>query len=480
MVLGLALITGLAISFLARMGLIGELLPLGILVFLLAVVLRVGSVVAASVVVVAIFIDFYELIGLPLHEPIAALLLAVAYLAALFFLQSADFPWIPLRHLVPWSALLLLTVLALPRGTLSQTALYFSSTFVAALVMFALGTEITRDGASLQRLLSLLSLIATFIACHSIVQGLTGNFLFATQRQIDYLGSVAGFQLRGTTLIRAGSFLGNPDWNGAFLALMVFIPAGLLFSATTRAAKVLYAIEVVLIVLALLCTFTTASWLSAGAGMFVYIGVAVPRQYRTRAVVALGLLIIGLAVFFPLRAQAFLQHATASNEVTLRLGAWETALRVIQAHPLTGLGMGGSLYIVRAEPFRVPLQTRPLAHPHNTYLELAAFAGIPVLIAFLVVLALLFREAVKRFSTADPHLKPMLGGAFTGLVVLSMNSLAINGWTLPPLAVIAWLLMGAITSPALQLPRVLSPRHGTDTLQSSASTAGNLIGGAAV
>ncbi len=125
------------------------------------------------------------------------------------------------------------------------------------------------------------------------------------------------------------------------------------------------------------------------------------------------------------------------------MGAWETALRVIQARPLTGLGLSQSIYIVAAEPYRVPWQTRPLAHPHNSYLELAAFAGIPVLLAFLALLAASLRTVVQRWRQAPASVQPVIGGIFTALIVLSVNSLFINGWTLPPIAGIAWMLAGA-------------------------------------
>jgi O-antigen ligase len=141
--------------------------------------------------------------------------------------------------------------------------------------------------------------------------------------------------------------------------------------------------------------------------------------------------------------QLLLAHAAALKEYTLRLGIWATALRVIAAHPLIGLGMAQNIYLTAADPYRVPWQTRQVAHPHDSYLELAAFAGVPVLLAFLTLLVSVLRSAVDAYRAAPPEHRPLLGGMLVALCTLSVNSLAINGWTLPVLASLGWLLAGA-------------------------------------
>src|SRR5262249_7644581 len=69
-------------------------------------------------------------------------------------------------------------------------------------------------------------------------------------------------------------------------------------------------------------------------------------------------------------------HATRLNERTLRFGIWLSALRVIVAYPLFGVGLGANAYRTRAESYRVPPQATPEAHPHTAFLELATMDGI--------------------------------------------------------------------------------------------------------
>jgi len=431
-----------------------------LLALALLFVLRRYVLLAGVTVVAAIFLDFYQALGRPLHEPVVALALALAVVGFLFLIQSEETPWVPLRHLRFWAVLLVVAALAIPRGgSLSQTVSYYVTILATGLAMYALGTQITRSYSDLRWLLTLLTAVAAFIALHSIVQGVTGKFLFATAHQTDYLSAVAGFHLAGATVTRAGSFLLNPDWNGLYLAMSLFPAAGLIFTGATRAWRLFAAVTCGLLLLALLFTFTTASWLAAGVGFGFFFFLGVPKRYRwwTLGGLVFGMLIIGLV--FLKEVRLLYAHATASNETTLRLGAWETALRIIRAYPLTGIGMGYNLYLDRSERFRVALQTQALAHPHNSYLELAAFAGIPVLLAFLALLSVMAVDVSRAWRHAARAQKPLFGSVIAALLVLSVNSFFINGWTLPPFVCLGWLLVGAITSRALQAAQAEAARE---------------------
>src|SRR5262249_2643974 len=90
-----------------------------------------------------------------------------------------------------------------------------------------------------------------------------------------------------------------------------------------------------------------------------------------------------------------------------------------------------------------------LAQPHNTYLELAAMAGLPVLLLFLILLGKQVRPLLATYGSASTHAKPLVGGTIAAVAVLAINSLTIPGWTVEPLACLGWLLLGALSSPCL-------------------------------
>nr|MBA2677315.1 O-antigen ligase family protein [Ktedonobacteraceae bacterium] len=148
-----------------------------------------------------------------------------------------------------------------------------------------------------------------------------------------------------------------------------------------------------------------------------------------------------------------LQHATNPIEIPLRLGAWQTAIQVIQAFPLTGVGLGYQAYILRAEPYRVPTQFVPLAHPHNSYLELGAMGGLLLLCVFMALLFFALRQTWRHWLLLDTRGRSLLAGGIGAIIALSINSLSVNVWTLPPLAAMGWLILGVISSPLLTARR---------------------------
>jgi O-antigen ligase len=446
---GAALVATLSGLALAVLGNLSLSLMIGVVVLAplaLLFLARQETLLAGCLPLVVIFVDHYQLAGLPLHAPIVAILLGSALLIALFAFQSDARPWHRIPSLGPWIILLVITALAIPRGPLTQTSIYFVTVVLEPFIMFAVGAQVIRNHRDLTRFLAIASGIAVLIALHGIIQGATGVFLFATPRQVDYLGSRYGFHLSGFDVNRAGSFLENPDWNGAYLAFSFFPLLGLFLSAKRPLARLIVGVGAVIVLIGLLFTFTTASWIALCVGVAILLWRVLPRQYVKRALIAIGVGIVAFGVVFGYQLRLLLIHATAQQEMTLRIGVWETALRVIAAHPLLGIGMSQSIYLVAAQPYRVPWQTSVVSHPHDSYLELAAFIGVPALVAFVGLLVVTLRGVARDWRRAAPPVQPLIGGVFVALIVLSVNSLAINAWTLPALAAIAWLMAGAVSS----------------------------------
>lgn len=161
-------------------------------------------------------------------------------------------------------------------------------------------------------------------------------------------------------------------------------PIGLFTRSITFPGRLLYLVEIFLMIVALLFTYTLGAWLAAIGGMIAFILLAGRGRYRVlipSLVLIMGLLVMTL---FPSEVNLLLNRLANPATLLLRLGAWQTAIQVIDAFPLTGLGLGLSVYLQGAEAYRTPSQYRPLAHPHNSYLELGAMGGLPVLFLLIV------------------------------------------------------------------------------------------------
>jgi O-antigen ligase len=410
--------------------------------------LRLNELAATAIIAINIIVDLY--LGLY----VVSLIMALAMLLFLFLTQSPRCPWVAPRALWLWTLFLFLAIFpAIFPAT--QTIVpfdglrYYLKVFLAAFIIFWLGMTIARDITKVRLLFSLLVVFGAFDAIVTNIQAITGVMLFSTSRYEASLQSVGNYQLGATNISRAGAFLINPNPNACFLAMTLLMALGLLFDAPSFLSKAFYLTLTLPIFLALLFTYSTEGFLAALAGIIALIALAGNGRIR----LFLLLLIFGGAlvviVCLPAQVGLLLQHASNPGELQLRIGAWQTGIRVIQAFPLTGLGLGSYVYQVQAEPYRVLAQYHVLDHPHNSYLEFAALAGLPVLIVFLTLLLFALGLALRNWVQADKRSRTLLGTGVAVVIVLSVVSLSDAGWTFFPLATLGWLVLGVISSPLL-------------------------------
>jgi len=407
-----------------------------------------------------LFIDFFILVQMPFFVPDLVTILALIFLIACFWAQSAARPWIRVPHLVWWYPIWSGGLPPAIRGGLALNGgKYYVEVYLDALLVYMVGVQVARDLSALRQLLSLLAGFGALIALHSILQAETRHLFLPTHYWDTYLASVNDFALAGSKEIRAGSFFINPDSDGSFLALMLFIPLSLLFETPSRLLKALYAVETVLITLGLFFTYSLIAMAAAGLGGILFIALVGRGRLRFYILGVAGVLLVVIFAAFPSLLHLLLSHGSnAASEITLRVGAWETGIRVILAYPLTGLGFGFHAYLDGAAALRVPLQYRALAHPHDSFLEFAALAGIPMLLLMLIIFGKSYWQAFQNYRGAGKSQRILIGGGISALAVLTLNSLASNSWTLPPLLLVGWLLFGALSSPRL-LPPLRSRLH---------------------
>lgn len=441
-------------GMLAWLGFNAFAIALGGMLFAMIVVLRWDSFAVTGLMGLHLYVDWY--LGYHIFAPtLACVLLALFYL-----LRAPSHPWIYPRFLWLWFIFLLLTIYPALRGGLLMTydaASFYPSDILGALLMYWLGNSIVRDPASLRAFFRVLTCFAVLLALHTLFQSLTGTALFASSRVDAFLSrdDVAYYQLLGTDTHRIGSFFIDPNWNGAFFALLFFLPLGLFVSATRLSSKLWSLLALVFILLALMSTYSTGAWVAFLIGLGLFLFFVGRANYILWFPIIGGVCVALVSILFPEQIALQLQHASANNELSLRIAVWKTALRVVQAYPWTGIGLGHQIYLLRSNEYRVPDQFVLLSHPHNSYLEWAAMAGLPVLCVFLALLLSALWLAWRNWRWADPAIRPLLGAGMAAAFTLSINSISINGWTHFALAMIAWPILGAVASPLLAVRRDL-------------------------
>lgn len=418
---------------------------IGMLAMTAILMLHQDELAVNIILVIHLCIDWY------LGFSLIATIMAAVLLLIFFFARSSQRPWVEPRGLWLWVLFLGITILPAIQGAITSydASYYYPNLILGALIMFWLGTVIARDFANIRRFFQILTIFATLIAIHIILEAATGHYLLPTASVEAFLASKADYQLGTSGVTRLASFFIQPDTGGAFLALAVFIPLGLFIESSSFWKRVFYFIGMFLILIALLLTYSTGAWLATCVGIVVFLVLIGSTFCRVQIFLVIIAVATGLSVTFPSQIKLLLQHASNPSELSLRLGAWQTAINIINAFPITGVGLGFTVYEQRAESYRALAQYAPLAHPHNSYLELGAMAGCLALIVFLALLLFALWQAWHNWTQANTGTRYLLSGGIASVIALSVNSISVNAWTLPPLAAIGWMVLGIISSPLL-------------------------------
>lgn len=424
-----------------------SIVVVGMIAMIIMLLLRLDELTVALIVVTHIWLDVY------LNLYVVGALIELVLACVCYFGQSATRPWTSPRAFWLWIALLVLTIYPAINGAsfkLSEAESYYLNLIISPFILFWLGNVIAKNISSVKRLFNILSFISVLIAIHTIIQATTGHFLFESSQAATLLAQNSQFYVVGTTTVRAGSFFIGPDGNGTFLATSLFIPLGLFVESRKLWAKVVYLLEVLLILQALIFTYSTGAWIALLVGILLFVLLAGRIRYGVLLLVLITIVaLLGLTIF---ASQVAVQLYRINDQSTLllHLGAWQTAIRVIEAFPLTGIGMGSQAYLVGSSPYRVPAQFVPLHEPDNSYLQWGAIAGIPVMLIFLLILGAVFWFAWRNWLAVDIRYRPLLGGGIVALVAISISSLSVDGWTsLAGEAHFAWLIAGIVASPLI-------------------------------
>jgi O-antigen ligase len=202
-------------------------------------------------------------------------------------------------------------------------------------------------------------------------------------------------------LRRFGSILLNPNHLGGFVVLT--FPPLFVLALTEPVRRVRIYVGIVLLGL-IFCLIETQSRAPVAAFgvevVFLALGPAGGIS-RSRRLAGLAAMVIVFYAFMP----GFFQHASErfgaqgyeeSEEVASRPSMWLYTRRLIAEHPVLGIGLGESQFIAAMEQtdFAARYGRRTFDNPHNSYLQVAAYAGVPALLMLLAANLLALRKAI--------------------------------------------------------------------------------------
>ena len=349
------------------------------------------------------------------------------------------------RRPFAWAAVAFLIVgalsLILPHPSHRAEALReFRWTLVEPVLAFALMARYVRTRPDIFRVLTAFLVSAALNAQVGVDQALFGDTwsMEGVGRAIGLFNSATAF----------GIFVGRAL--AMALALAIFLPMG---DDLLRRRRWGYALLCVPLGLGTLASYTRGAWLGVLVAVIV---VALIARSRRLLLGIFGLGVLGaLYALFSNVERLYSLFSLSGGTNGSRLVIWQSAWRVIKAHPLTGIGLDQFLY---QEGYGIP-QTRfqTVSHPHNwildTWLRLGLWGLALMALTFVVYFVLAGRAYRGQRNTVRGALILALIAGMTDHVVHGLVDMA---YFTQDLALVFWFML-ALLGAVVLLPRDAAP-----------------------
>ena len=204
----------------------------------------------------------------------------------------------------------------------------------------------------------------------------------------------------------------QPNQTGGFLAVCTAFAAAVAAAPSSPRGRRRVALG--LTVLGSIVVFMTGSRAALAGLLVVYFAILVVRSRRFIWAWAGGVVAAGIGLFVSGQASTllnfFLQDEGLDTKLASRLDIWSSALRGIDDHFFTGIGLGVFNQVIPARyPYHVVGLSFPVSQAHNLFLDVALAIGFPGLVGFALVLAGSAILALKWIRDDSPTAPIALG-----------------------------------------------------------------------
>jgi len=299
----------------------------------------------------------------------------------------------------------------------AQILLYFKETIFYFLWLYLVHTLI-RNPTDLRRFGMFLASSGLLVAAIGLINRMRGAAMSVGVSEAELEGGVVGGQT-------AGGWLGlvHPNFYGAFL--IVSMPIWFFAVDHLRRAfhRLLGQAAILLGFVGLLFTYSRSAW----SGMLMGLGSQVimhPPTLRRLLLFTVLFVVVAQALAFSLTGEGFVELIQIRFEQLQRSGyssrpaIFATAMEVLRAHPLIGVG-GGAFSWYSAGAW----EGGWLLHAHNVFLTYACEFGIPAAVTYLILIFSLIFIAGKniRRLVHTPGYGFLAQGTFAGVLALTVQ-----------------------------------------------------------
>ena len=282
----------------------------------------------------------------------------------------------------------------------------------------------------------------------AVLYGFVGGAVFSV-----LLGLTTRWSLLGGTLTSETSFdgrlqggAGDPNFLAAGLVAAGALAGGLLVASGRRAERRALVGALATLLVGLGATQSRGGIVAAAVTALLAIVLA--RGARARAALAVGAIAALVVAALVLSPGGVKRVTTGDAQGTGRVELWRVATRMVAERPLLGVGLAN--YRVRSGEFvRAPGALRSVdliaSKPHevhNTYLQLAAETGLPVVLAFVLVAGMAVRSAWHADRRFDALGERGLAATARGVLLATVGMLVALVFVTDGDDLRLWLLFG--------------------------------------
>ncbi len=238
----------------------------------------------------------------------------------------------------------------------------------------------------------------------------------------------------------------QPNQTGGFLAVCTAFAAGV--AATPKAPRPWRRACLILAVPGSIVVVMTGSRAALAGLLLVYFAILVIRSRRLLWAWAAGVVVVGAGLFASGQTSRFfgffLADESLDTKLASRLDIWSSALRGIQDHFFTGIGLGVFNHVIPARyPYHVVGLSYQVSQAHNLFLDVTLSIGFPGLVGLVLLLAGSIILAVKWIRT-EGRSAPIALGILASFVVYLVFGITDSISLSVPTSFILWLWPAAL------------------------------------
>lgn len=320
--------------------------------------------------------------------------------------------------------LLFIMIISISYAADKTIAITESARFLSFIILYFI-IKYSIDKEKVRGLINSYMVIFTVINIYGIFQKITGY------------GLLQGYAMENGVLRINGTF-DNPNTFAAFLIIGIFPVVMYIIRSKYIYQRVIYSILLIMSLCNIYFTGSRNSFLGILVG-----GIVLALIYSWYFLIGLGAVAIIAFVIPPVRSR-ILQIAVGDEG---RIQIWRTALKMIQEHPLRGVGNGNfiELYDSYVAKYKYLAYKNYSHYPsHNSYLKIESELGIVGGLSFISIIINTIIKIKKVIVTVeDKKINLFYIGFFASVAAFIFMNLIENLFFVPTVVVYFWIFLAA-------------------------------------